>query len=129
VTFSFVVRLLDTDNNLLSWTKALGSPSRQDGGRASCPLWVTAPTSFVIEKTGEAAKLAVHWTDLDIARLRELDERVLVQQGQVFTFTWIEPIWLIAGMRDVPLPAVTVRNSVTIAPPPAQMGAKDPRVA
>lgn len=125
----FVVRLLDATDTLLSWAKVSASPSRQDGGRASCPLLVNGPTSFVIERSGEASKLSVHWLDLDIARLRQLDEVVPVQLGQVFTFTWIEPVWLVAGMREVPLPAVTVRQSITIAPPPAQVGVKDSRVA
>lgn len=125
----FVVRLLDADNNLLSWTQVVASPSRQDGGRASCPLFPSTPTQFVIERDGEAAKFSVHWTDLDIARVRELDERVPVHVGQVFNYTWIEPVWLVAGMRDVPMPAVTVRNNVTIVPPPAQIGMKDSRFA
>ena len=90
---------------------------------------MSGPTRFVIEQSGEASKFSVHWTDLDIARVRELDQRVPVQSGQVFNYTWIEPVWLVTGMRDVPLPAVTVRQSVSICPPPAQMGAKDPRVA
>lgn len=125
----FVVRLLDADNTLLSWTQVTAAPSRQEGGRASCPLVATTPTQFVIERDGIAAKFSVHWTDLDIARVRDLDEPVLVKAHQVFHYTWIEPVWLVSGMRDVPLPAVTVRNSVTICPPPAQMGMKDSRVA
>jgi hypothetical protein len=35
----------------------------------------------------------------------------------------------VSGMRDVPLPAVTVRGPVSIAPPPAQMGVRDSRIA
>lgn len=129
MTSKFVVRLLDAANQLLAWTTVMASPKRDDGGRASCPFWSNGPTTFVIERTGEAAKFSVHWTDLDVARVRELDAPVSVQLGQVFTYTWIEPVWLVAGMRDVPLPAVTVRQSIQVAPPPAQMGARDPRVA
>ncbi len=128
MTCEFVVRLLDEADQLLGWTKVVASPQREEGGRASCPFRVHGLTQFLIEQSGRATKLSVHWVDLDVARLRDLDAVVDVTAGQVMTFTWIEPIWLVSGMRDVPLPSVTVRNHVTLAPPPAAMGARDPRV-
>lgn len=112
----FVVRLLDADGQLLAWAEVYAAPRPQERG-ASCPFWPVTPTIFAVESAGVAQELTVHWCDLDIARRTPLPEPTVVAVGQVFTFTWIEPIWLVAGMRDVPLPGVTVRQSMAIAPP------------
>jgi hypothetical protein len=124
----FVMRLLDADDTLLSWVKVLAQPKRADGKDASCPLWPTHPVQFVIERDGTAVKYSVHWLDLDIARVRDLPDPIRVSVGQAYNY-WFEPVWLVSGMKDVPLPAVTVRQNVCLAPPTAQIGARDPRVA
>jgi hypothetical protein len=128
VSSKFVVRLLAADDVLLAWATVMASPKRGEGGRASCPFIPDSPTQFVIEQAGVPAKLSVHWADLDVARVRDLKGMPAVQPGQMYHFGWMEPIWLVSGMRDVPLPAVTVRGPVSIAPPPAQMGMRDSRV-
>lgn len=112
----FVVRLMDTDAQLLAWVEVYAEPRPQERG-ASCPYWPVAPTQFVIERDGVASDLTVHWCDLDVARRAQPLEPVAVLAGQVFTFTWMEPVWLVSGMRDVPLPAVTLRQSVQIGVP------------
>jgi hypothetical protein len=122
----FVVRLLDRDNTLLSWAEVAAVPAPQSG-RASCPFWPSAVTRFVIEQSGVIATMAVHWTDLDIARTREMAETP-VEAGQVFDFTWIEPVWLVAGMSGVLLPPVTVRAPVVAQPPAGSLVAKGTRL-
>lgn len=112
----FVVRLLDAVDNLMAWAsvEAEAKPQRT---AASCPFWPIAPTQFVIEQTGEVVKMSIHWADLDVARVQNITEPTRVEVGQVFNFSWIEPVWLVPGMRDVPLPAVTVRGPVNLSPP------------
>jgi hypothetical protein len=121
MTTKFVVRLVDAEGRLLAWAPALAGP-RPQPGRASCPFWPEAPTRFAIEQSGRATAISVHWCDLDIARTNALIEAADVEVGQVFNFTWIEPIWLVAGMRDVALPAVTERQSVEIGVPVGGLG-------
>lgn len=112
----FVVRLLDADAQLLAWAEVYAEPKPQERG-ASCPFWPSGNTLFAIEQAGVATELTVHWCDLDVARRSPLLEPVAVQPGQVFTFAWMEPVWLVPGTRDVPLPAVTIRQPVSISPP------------
>jgi hypothetical protein len=110
----FVVRLLDAEGALLSWSTVYAVPKPQQRPAASCPFVSPTNTTFVIECEGIASQISVHWCDLDVARKQQLLEPVPVQALQVFTFAWIEPVWLVAGMRDVQLPAVTVRAPVAI---------------
>jgi hypothetical protein len=112
----FVVRLLDQDARLLAWAEVYAEPRPQERG-ASCPYWPVTATQFVVEQDGTASEITVHWCDLDVARRSPVMEPVAVTVGQVLTFSWTEPIWLVAGMRDVPLPAVTIRQPVAIEVP------------
>lgn len=113
----FVVRLMSTTGELLAWATVWAEPKPQGRRAASCPFWPKAPTQFVIEMSGRAASISVHWCDLDIARVNRLMEPADVIAGQMFNFTWTEPVWLVAGMKDVPLPPVTERQPVSIAVP------------
>ena len=124
MTSKFVVRLLDAEGALLSWAEVYASPRPQERG-ASCPFFPTAPTKFAIEKHGIVTQMSVHWADLDVARLRDMTPTE-VQPGQVFDFIWIEPVWLVPGMRDVPLPTVTVRGPVHLGIPQGTLGASSP---
>jgi len=117
----FVARLLDADDRLLAWATVMAAPQPIGGGR-SCPFHAPGPTSFVIEAAGTVTKLVVHWCDLDVARVTEVPATP-VALGQVFTFTWFQPVWLVAGMQGVPLPAVTVRAPVGVAPPTGSFAA------
>lgn len=119
----FVVRVLNADDELLAWAEMYAEPRPQARG-ASCPWWPTGPTQFPIEKDGEAAKISVHWCDLDVARVSNLLAPTTVKAGQVFTLNWIEPVWLVPGMRDVPLPTVTVRQSITLTVPAGNLVAE-----
>lgn len=121
-TEKFVVRLLTAEGALLSWAEVYASPKPQERG-ASCPIWAPGPTQFVIEQDGLASQISVHWCDLDVARKQALMEAVPVQAGQVFTFAWLEPVWLVPGMRDVPLPGVTVRAPVKHLVPTGSLNA------
>lgn len=112
----FVVRLLDPDAQLLAWAEVYAEPNPQARG-ASCPFWPVGPTSFVIERDGVATEITVHWCDLDVARRESILEPTPVQVGQVVNFGWLAPIWLVPGMRDVPLPGVTIRQAVTVGVP------------
>lgn len=112
----FVVRLLDASAQLLGWAEVYAEPKPQDRG-ASCPYWPVMPTQFPIERDGIATEITVHWCDLDVARREPILDPTPVQAGQVMAFSWLTPIWLVAGMRDVPLPGVTVRQSVSAVVP------------
>lgn len=126
MTGRFTVRLLDAEGQLLAWAEVIAQAAPQ-ARAASCPFWPIRPTSFEAELSGTATTLSIHWADLDVARVAAIDP-VPVLRGQVFHFTWIEPVWLVPGMRDVPLPSVTVRTSVTVGVPAGAMGARDPRL-
>jgi hypothetical protein len=121
-TEKFVVRVLDAAGQLLAWAEVWARPEPQRAG-ASCPFWPTALTQFLIEQRGEASRLTIHWCDLDIAREKPIDPPVHVEAGQRFDFTWMEPVWLVPGMRDVPLPAVTERRPVSVSPPTGNLSA------
>jgi hypothetical protein len=121
---NFVIRLLDADNNLIAWAKQTASPTPQEG-RASCPFFGSV-TKFVAERNGVITKMTIEWSDLGIARQRDLDI-LEVKTGQGIDFIWVEPIWLVAGSKDVPLPPVTEQQPVVIGVKPASMGTKDPR--
>jgi hypothetical protein len=117
MTAKFVVRLLSADGALLAWAEVHATASPQARG-ASCPFLAPGGvTLFPIEADGEATQISVHWCDLDVARMQRLVEPLTVTVGAVARFTWIEPVWLVPGMRDVPLPGVTVRAPVQIAVP------------
>lgn len=126
MTARFIVRLLDADSNLLAWAEVYATATPQERA-ASRPFWAATPTQFVVDRDGVACQISIHWADLDVARLQQLDPTPVVV-GQVFTLAWIEPVWLVQGMRDVPLPTVTVRAPVTVGVPVGGMGAKDPRL-
>lgn len=112
----FVVRLLDASDNLLAWTEVEAEARPQDRA-GSCPFFAVAPTLFEVEQSGRVARVAVHWPDLDVARVTTPVAELDVRAGDVVNYAWIEPVWLVPGMRDVALPAVTVRKSVAIGVP------------
>lgn len=127
----FVLRLLSADNALLAWAEVYASPRPQqqvdaDGNRrsASCPYFPTddLPTPLPVVLSGVATKVSIHWCDLDIARVMDLLEPLTLQAGQLASFSWaLTPVWLVAGMRDVPLPAVTVTQAITVGVPVGSM--------
>jgi hypothetical protein len=121
----FVLRLLSAEGDLLAWTTIYAAPKPPEK-RASCPFWPVGATPFAIEKDGIAVGMSIHWCDLNIARYKELMENVPVLVGQLFTFLWIEPVWLVAGSYDVPLPATTVSAPVIISVPSGSLTAKAP---
>lgn len=118
----FVVRILDDSDRLLSWATVYASPRPQERG-ASCPFWPKSNTRFLVEADGLATKFSVHWCELDVARVERLMEATEVRAGQVFTFAWLQPVWLVPGMRGVPLPGVTVREDITMTPPTGNLAA------
>jgi hypothetical protein len=125
MTARFIVRLLDPAGLLLAWTEVAAKASPQERG-ASCPFFPTKPIQFVIEQAGDASQVSVHWADLDVARVVPLLTPTHVDVGQVLTYSGVpkpEPIWLVPGMRDVPVPAVTVRAPVAVSPPTGSLTA------
>jgi hypothetical protein len=122
----FVVRLLDAQGELLAWAEVWAEPAPQARG-ASCPFWPKVrQTVLPVERDGLATEISVHWCELDVARRQQLLEPMPVTAGQAGTFHWLEPVWLVPGMRDVPLPAVTERASVTITVPTGVLTALSP---
>ena len=122
----FVVRVLTAEDQLLAWAEVVAEPEPQDRSlSASCPFWPTPRrTEFIADTAGTAAKLSVHWCDLDIARVAHVFEGggVELQVGNRFVFHWFEPVWLVAGQHKVPLPTVTVNKHVILSPPSASFG-------
>lgn len=116
MTQRFIVRLLTTDDRLVAWAEVHATAKPQAPRGASCPFFAPQ-TRFLIDADGTVAKLSVHWADLDVARVQPVLQPTTVKAGQTFTLTWLEPVWLVAGMRDVPLPPVTVGRPVAVAPP------------
>lgn len=112
----FVVRLQDADGALLAWDTVYASAKPQEKG-GSCPFFPDKPTQFVIERDGLASVVTVHWCDLDVARTRDIGEVVPVTAGTVLNFAWLEPVWVVPGMRDIALPPVTVRLPQAIPVP------------
>lgn len=113
----FVIRVLDAADGLLAWASVLGEC--QPGGRVM-PL--TPAVQMRIERDGRAASVTVHWTDLDVARREDFLGDVDLIAGQIGTFQWIRPLWVVTGERDVPLPPVTVREAVIIGVPGGAFG-------
>lgn len=123
------MRVLTEDDQLIAWAEVPCNPEPQDRAKsASCPFWPvdgSRKTNFVAEADGTATKISVHWCDLNIARVNPVFENggVEVKTGQLFTFHWFEPVWLTAGMKNVPLPATTINNNITISPPTGSLNA------
>jgi len=118
----FVARLLDADGALLAWT-TVWAEARPVGRGRSCPFFAVEPTKFPVSAKGTVTKLSIHWCDLDIARVTAIGS-VDVEPGQLFAFAWIEPVWLVPGMQDVPLPAVTVGEPVSVLVPAGGLGVR-----
>lgn len=117
MTARFIVRLLTADGDLLGWTE-VQAEAKPQGRPRSTPFKASTPSVFLVERDGVATQLSIHWADLDVARLTPLMEPSSVLAGQVVQFHWIEPVWMVEGSKvEVPLPPVTVRAPVTIAPP------------
>jgi hypothetical protein len=109
----FVVRLLSAEGDLLSWTE-VQAQAKPQGRPRSTPFHAMGPSMFVM-----------HWCDLDVARLFALPTPTAVSVGQVLRYDWFTmPVWMVEGSKaDVPLPPVTVRASVKIAPPTGNLSA------
>jgi hypothetical protein len=119
----FTVRLLTADGALLGWTTVMAE-SKPQGRPKSTPFKALGPSLFDVEQDGMASQLAIHWHDLDVARLTPLMNPCEVKAGQQVRFDWIEPVWMVKGSEQpVPLPTITVRKRVVVNPPPAAMGA------
>jgi hypothetical protein len=117
MTARFVVRLLDAAGELLAWAD-VSATAKPQGRPRSTPFFADGRTQFVIERDGVASQVVIHWVDLDVVRVGPDIAPTPVQLGQVFDFTWLGPVWMVEGSKvDVPLPAVTVRRAVAIAPP------------
>jgi hypothetical protein len=120
----FVVRLLTATGDLLAWAE-VQAEARPQGRPRSTPFHAIGPSMFVIEQDGIATQMSVHWCDLDVARLFALPDATPVQVGQVLRYDWfLMPVWMVEGSKcDVPLPQVTVRQVVTVAPPTGNLAA------
>jgi hypothetical protein len=127
MTQKFVVRLLTSEGDLLSWAE-VQAQAKPQGRPRSTPFHAIGPSMFVIEQDGIATQMSVHWCDLDVARVFALPEPVPVSALQVLRYDWFTmPVWMVEGSKvDVPLPAVTVRGPVKVSPPAAAMGAVSP---
>jgi hypothetical protein len=119
----FIVRLLTADGDLLAWTE-VRAEAKPQGRPRSTPFMAVGPSTFVIEQDGTAEQMSIHWPDLDVVRVAKPMESTPVQVGQVFTFTWSEPVWMVEGSKvDVPMPPVTVRANVRIGIPVGTLNA------
>lgn len=122
MTCKFVVRLLDDAGTLLGWTTLHLSPQPFDPEhpRTRCDFCPDSPTSIRVLAAGRATRMVVHWTDVNVVRqeaiLTPLDlfrEHI----GQVLMYHWAQPVWAVQGQPDVPLPPVTVGESISLVVP------------
>jgi len=104
----FIVRLLDQDRHVLGWTK-IPAETKGDGG-----LW--AKQQFVAEAdtTGIGVAVCFHWPDLHWYATTPLPNPQPVEAGKVFTIAIMGVPMLRVPSEALPLPGVTVKNSVTI---------------
>jgi hypothetical protein len=122
VIADFTIRLLTEDFTLLGWT-VTKAESKPQGRPRSTPFHAMGPSVFDVEQDGIATQIAVHWHDLDVARLTPLVEPTPVKAGQRVVFAWFEPVWMIQGSpTDFPLPPITERREVVIGIPTAALG-------
>ncbi len=123
----FVLRLLSADDTMLAWAEVFASPRPQQqvdetGNKrsASCPYFPVddLPTQLPVFEAGVATKVSIHWCDLDIARVMDLAGELTVEVGQTAMFSWtLTPVWLVAGMHNVPLPPVVIAKPVQLSVP------------
>lgn len=112
----FVLRLLDASAQLLGWAEVYADPRPQERG-GSCPFWPSQDALIPIDVSGVATEITVHWCALDVARRAPIPEPVPVEAGTVMRWAWLQPVWLVPGARDVPLPAVTLRGPARVVVP------------
>jgi hypothetical protein len=123
MTARFIVRLVNDAGALLSWAE-VQAEAKPQGRPRSTPLMALCPTQFVIERDGVAAQLVIHWADMDVVRVTAPMNPTPVQVGQVVTYTWLEPVWMVKGAdADIPLAPVTVRGPVRVGIPAGGLGA------
>jgi hypothetical protein len=122
MTQTFVVRLCDADRRMLSWARVEAESRPQRPKAGSCPFYAAQPTVFIIDRVGVATQLIVHWANLDVVRSVPMLTSVDVEPGQVHQFSWMEPVWLVPGERDIVLEGVTERSSVMIGVPTGGIG-------
>ena len=124
MTQRFIVRMVDASGALLAWAEVYATAKPQDNA-GSCPFFATPEiTQFTMEQDGLLSSLSVHWPDLHVARVRQFDEPIPVKAGQVYNYNWfVEPVWLVPGMRDVVLQPVTVRAPQKIGVPVGSLNA------
>lgn len=108
----FVIRILDASHALLAWAEVHGEC--RPGG---CVMPATATVPMLVERDGRAASVTVEWCDLNLARQEDFLGETDLRAGQMGQFHWIKPLWVVPGEANVPLPPVTVRQSVTIGVP------------
>ncbi len=114
MSVKLVVRVLDADNRLLAWVP-VWAEMRGDRG-----LHVTGVYSAPVEAVGVPVILSVHWTDMNVQSRVLLTDHPRVEPGMVVPLSWPGPA-ITVGSDEGPLPAVTVRQAVTIAPPTGDM--------
>ncbi len=105
-----VVRVLDADNRLLAWAP-VPAEMRGDG----C-LWVTGVHPAPVEAVGVPAWISVHWPDLNVQVRTRLPSVSSVAPGQTIPLAWPQPVIRFPS-DPTPMPGVTVRGPVGIAPP------------
>lgn len=118
----FIIRLMSATDVLLAWTE-VWAEARPQGRPRSTPFFAIGQTLFVVDESGLASSVIIHWPELDLVRRMPIGD-TQVEVGQSFTFTWIGPVWMVKGAdAEIPLPPVTVRQRVTIAPPTGNLAA------
>jgi hypothetical protein len=124
LTTKMVVRVLDAEGVLLGWAEVMAE-ARGDG----C-LWPTSADQVVVisELSGVPAALSIHWADVNIETRVPCRNTRRMALGELLPLQWPGPMMQVGPMANG-LPAVTVRAPITIGVPPAQLGARDPRLA
>ena len=122
MTTKLVIRLLDSANQLLGWTE------HQAKARGDGKLRAQGQVRLVIEQAGSPQTLSVHWADLNVEVRTDVTAWLSVIVGQVLTVAEHDGPLITAGAMPGPLPAVTVRQAVSVNVPVGQMGATGARL-
>jgi hypothetical protein len=103
----FIVRLLNTQRDVLAWTRV---PAETKGDGCLWPM-----QAFVAEGDvhGTGVAICVHWPDVNVHTTIPLEGPIPVDVGKVVSYAFSGPLLRI-GSDTQPLPPVTQRSSVEI---------------
>jgi hypothetical protein len=109
----FIVRLLNAEREVLAWNK-IPAETKGDGG-----LWALQQFVAEVDTNGVGTAICFHWPDVHVYQTRPLAQPLPVEVGKVITVPIMETPMIHIRSEPLPLPGVTVKQSVTVGLMPA----------